>query len=98
MLNRLLNRDPYKAMAHARAEADRVAVTFLEGHAIAGTITADMLRKVSRTINRHPDDLLEMIPDRRRPSHHAKAMAGLRAAGLLASSGQMMREDEHEIE
>lgn len=92
LLNRF-SRDPLKVMAQHRANADRVAVVYLEDLAIKGTINRDALMRVARTVNRHPDDLVEMIPDRRHPKRHALAMEGLRKAGLVGQ-GSLIRSDE----
>lgn len=95
MLNLLkrFSADPFKQMALHRANADRVAIVYLEEMAVKGTISRDAVMKVARTINRHPDDLIEMIPDRRNPKRHATAVEGLRRAGLVGQ-GSLIRSDE----
>jgi|GEM_PF-3755171 len=75
--------DPMKQMQSHRDAAERIALTHLEGHAVAGTITKQMLFAVAKAINHDPNELIEMIPDRRRPARHAKAMDGLRKIGLI---------------
>jgi hypothetical protein len=76
-------KNPLKQMQVLRDRAERLGVTYLEGHAVKGTITRAMVTTVAKTLNQHPDELIEMIPDRRRASRHAKAREGLRKAGLI---------------
>lgn len=90
------SRDPFVQMALHRANADRVALVYLEDLAVKGTINRDAVMKVARTINRHPDDLIEMIPDRRNPKSHALAMEGLRKAGLVGQGSLIRSDDLHE--
>ena len=75
-------RDMLKQMQSLRDQAERIGIQYLEGHAVKGTITRPMVMNVAKALNHHPDELIEMIPDRRRPSRHAKAMEGLRKASL----------------
>lgn len=83
----LFNRDPLAQMQSLRDQAERLGVQFLEGHAVKGTITRQMVFTVAKALNFHPDQLIEMIPDRRRASRHAKAMDGLRKANLAGGRG-----------
>ncbi|GEC52280.1 hypothetical protein ABIF38_006442 [Bradyrhizobium japonicum] len=83
----LFNRDPLKQMTALRDQAERLGVQYLEGHAVKGTITRQMVFTVAKALNFHPDQLIEMIPDRRRAGRHAKAMDGLRKANLAGGRG-----------
>jgi hypothetical protein len=87
------SRDPFVQMARHRAAADRVALVHLEGLAVKGTINRDAVMKVARTVNRHPDELIEMIPDRRRATRHGRAVEGLRKAGLIGQGSLIRQED-----
>jgi hypothetical protein len=78
-----LSRNPLVKMQSLRDSAERIGLQYLEGHAVKGTITRAMLMSVAQSLNYHPGELIEMIPDRRRASRHAKAMEGLRKANLL---------------
>ncbi|UFX41774.1 hypothetical protein HAP47_0020950 [Bradyrhizobium sp. 41S5] len=84
---RFFNRDPLAQMQSLRDQAERLGVQFLEGHAVKGTITKQMVLIVAETLNFHPNQLIEMIPDRRRAGRHAKAMEGLRKANLIGGRG-----------
>jgi hypothetical protein len=79
----LFNRNPLAKMQALRDNAERIGLQYLEGHAVKGTITRAMLMTVAQSLNYHPGELIEMIPDRRRASRHAKAMEGLRKANLI---------------
>ena len=70
-------------MQTLRDQAERIGLHYLEGHAVKGTITKPMVMNVAKALNHHPDELIEMIPDRRRPARHAEAMEGLRKANLI---------------
>ncbi|OKO67339.1 hypothetical protein [Bradyrhizobium sp. NAS96.2] len=82
------NSDPLRKMQALRDQAERIGVQYLEGHAVKGTISRQMVLNVAKTLNFHPSELIEMIPDRRRASRHAKAMDGMRKANLLGDRGQ----------
>jgi hypothetical protein len=84
-----LNRNSLKTMQALRDRAERIGVQHLEGHAVKATINQDMVMFVAKCLNIHPADLIEMIPDRRRAGRHAKAMTGLRNAGLLSVRRQL---------
>jgi hypothetical protein len=75
--------NPLKQIQTLRNRAERLGLRYLEGHAVKGTITRAMVMGVAKTLNQYPDKLIEMIPDRRRPSRHAKAMEGLRKASRI---------------
>jgi hypothetical protein len=77
------NRNPLLSMQSLVDRAERIGVTYLEQQAVNGTITEAMVETVARTLNTDFDELVALIPDRRRPSRHAKAMAGLRKARLI---------------
>ena len=53
-----------------------------------------MVETVARTLNTDFDELVALIPDRRRPSRHAKAMAGLRKAKLMEERKRFEDRDE----
>lgn len=79
----LFKRNPLKAMQAHRDQAERLGMQYLEEQAVNGTLSRAMLMHVAKVLNTHPDELVEMVPDRRRPARHAKAMAGLRKANLV---------------
>lgn len=78
-----ITRNPLKKMQTLRDNAERLGLTYLESHAVKGTITKAMVFEVAKALNYHPQELVEMIPDRRRATRHEKAMAGLRAVSLI---------------
>jgi hypothetical protein len=80
---KLHTRNPLAKMQALRDSAERIGVQYLEDHAVKGTITRAMVVTVAKALNQHTDQLIEMIPDRRRASRHAKAMEGLRKANLI---------------
>lgn len=81
----LLSRNPIRRMVAYRDRADRLAIAYLERHAVRGSITATMIDGVAAAVRREPRDLIRMIPDMRRARRYAKALAGLRAAGLITA-------------
>lgn len=89
----ILNRDPVARMIRWRDRADRLAIAFLEGHAVRGTITRPMVVKVADAVNRDPRQLVRMVPDLPRARRYAKAMTGLRNAGLLGGPPEMTEEE-----
>lgn len=95
MLN-LFNRNPLLKIRSLRDQAERIGLHYLEGHAVKGTITREMVRTVAMTLNQRPDELIDMIPDRRRAKRHAKAMVGLRNAGLIGNRQQYIEAEYHE--
>lgn len=76
-------RNPLKEVQLLRDKAERIGLAYLEELAVNGKITRPLIIQMARTMNEHPDEIIERIPDRRRPSRYEKAMAGLRAANLV---------------
>src|SRR5262245_25633176 len=90
--------DPRVKIARMRAASERVALVHLEGLAVKGALTRETLNVVARVVHHHPEDLIHMIPDRRRPTRHAKAVACLRRAGLMRNDTMPMREEDYDDE
>lgn len=90
----LFSRNPLTEMQSLRDRAERIGVAYLEGQAVNGTVTEAMVETVALCLNIDVEELVELIPDRRRPSRHAKAMAGLRKARLLTERRKFDRDDE----
>jgi hypothetical protein len=83
MLKLFKKRNPLQQVQLLRDKAERIGLHHLEGLAVTGKITRSLVNQMARTMNEHPDEVIERIPDRRRPARFAKAMAGLRAANLI---------------
>lgn len=94
MLN-FLKRNPLREVQLLRDKAERIGLHYLEQLAVNGKITRAAIQQMARTMNEHPDELVERIPDRRRPARYAKAMAGLRAANLI-SDRQTFRDHDND--
>lgn len=75
--------NPLAEVQTLRDKAERIGLAHLENLAVTGKITRSVVQEMARTMNDHPDEVIERIPDRRRPARYAKAMAGLRAANLV---------------
>lgn len=93
MFNIFKSLSPLVEMQTLRDRAERVGVSYLEQQAVDGRIDGAMVETVARCLNIDIDELVELIPDRRRPGRHAKAMAGLRKAKLV---GERRRFEESE--
>ena len=76
-------KNPVQEMQSLVDRASRIGIAYLEEKAVEGTITESMIETVARTLNTDFDELIAMIPDRRRPARHVKAMQGLRKAKVL---------------
>lgn len=83
MFNFFRKRNPLNEVQSLRDRAERIGLHYLEGLAVNGKITRSHVVHMARTMNEHPDELIQRIPDRRRPARFTKAMAGLRAASLI---------------
>ena len=83
MLNLFRKRNPLNEVQALRDRAERIGLLYLEKLAVNGKITRGHVVHMARTMNLHVDEVTERIPDRRRPSRYAKAMAGLRSAGMI---------------
>lgn len=75
--------NPLTEVQALRDKAERIGLAYLEDLAVNGKITRNVIQQMARTMNEHPDEVIERIPDRRRPARYTKAMAGLRAANLV---------------
>jgi hypothetical protein len=76
-------RNPLDEVQKLRDKAERIGLHYLEHLAVTGKLSRSHVVNMARTMNLHPDEVTERIPDRRRASRYAKAMAGLRAAGMI---------------
>ena len=83
MLNIFRKRNPLDEVQQLRDKAERIGLHYLEGLAVAGKISRAHVVNMARIMNLHPDEVTERIPDRRRATRYAKAMAGLRAANMI---------------
>jgi hypothetical protein len=83
MFNFFRKRNPLNEVQALRDRAERIGLAYLEELAVKGKITRQHIVGMARTMNFHPDEVTERIPDRRRPSRYTKAVAGLRAAGMV---------------
>ena len=81
----LFTSNPISEMQSLRDRAERIGVTYLEAQAVKGTVTKAMIITVARTLNISVSDLIDMVPDRRRPARYAKAMAALRKSDLIGT-------------
>jgi hypothetical protein len=79
----IFKRNPLSQVQSLRDKAERIGLHYLEQLAVAGKITRPLVTQMARTMNESVDEVIERIPDRRRPARYAKAMAGLRTAGLI---------------
>ncbi|MGJ4893802.1 hypothetical protein ACQR2B_06480 [Bradyrhizobium oligotrophicum] len=89
-------RNTLKEMQSHRDQAERLGIQYLEALAVKGTLSRAMLMHVAKALNAHPDELIEMIPDRRRPARHAKAMDGLRKANLIGDRRSFADFERHD--
>lgn len=80
---KLFTKNPITEMQVLRDRALRIGLTYLEGHAVKGTLSRPMVLNVAKTLNMHAGELIEMIADRRRPKRYAKAMETMRKAQLI---------------
>jgi hypothetical protein len=83
MFNLFRKRNPLNEVQALRDRAERIGLHYLEELAVNGKITRSHVVNMARIMNFHPDEVTERIADRRRPSRYTKAMAGLRAAGMV---------------
>nr|DAH82750.1 MAG TPA: hypothetical protein [Caudoviricetes sp.] len=74
--------NPVASIQKLRDRASRMGLLYLEQNAVKGTLTREMLFQVAKALNEHPAELVEMVPDRRRPTRYEKALTGIRNAGL----------------
>jgi hypothetical protein len=88
-------RNPLNQVQSLRDKAERIGLHYLENLAVTGKITRAHVHGMARTMNHHPDEVVERIPDRRRPARYTKAMAGLRAAGLIGERQRFDRDDDN---
>jgi hypothetical protein len=88
-------RNPLNQVQSLRDKAERIGLHYLEGLAVAGKISRQHIAGMARIMNENPDELAERIPDRRRPARYTKAMAGLRAAGLVGERQRFDRYDDN---
>ena len=79
----IFKRNPLNRVQSLRDKAERIGLHYLDELAVTGKITRPLVTQMARTMNESVDEVIERIPDRRRPSRYAKAMAGLRAANLI---------------
>lgn len=83
MFNIFRKRNPLNEVQSLRDRAERIGLHYLEELAVNGKISRSHVHGVAKIMNFHPDEVTERIPDRRRPARYTKAVAGLRAAGLI---------------
>ncbi|MDP1867021.1 MAG: hypothetical protein Q8L13_11860 [Bradyrhizobium sp.] len=85
-------RNPFNEVQKLRDQAERIGLAYLEELAVNGKISRSAIQTMARIMNDHPDEVIERIPDRRRPARYEKAMAGLRAASLVSDRRQTFRD------
>lgn len=83
MFNFFKKRNPLDQVQALRDRAERIGLIYLEDLAVNGKITRTHVFNMAKIMNFHPEEVTERIPDRRRPGRHAKAVAGLRACGMI---------------
>lgn len=83
---KLFTKNPITEMQTLRDRALRIGLTYLEMHAVKGSLNRPMVLTVAKTLNMHAGELIEMIADRRRPKRYAKAMETLRKADSIGQS------------
>lgn len=76
-------KNPIQQMQQHVDRATRIGLAYLEDQAVNQTVTESMVETVARTLNTDFDELVTMIPDRRNPARHVKAMQGLRKAKVI---------------
>jgi len=83
MFNIFKKRNPLNEVQNLRDRAERIGLTYLEKLAVNGKISRAHIMSMAKIMNFHPDEVTERIPDRRRAGRYAKAVEGLRAAGMV---------------
>ena len=83
MFNFFRKKNPLNEVQSLRDRAERIGLHYLEQLAVNGKISRSHIISMAKIMNFHPDEVTERIPDRRRPSRYTKAIAGLRAAGMI---------------
>lgn len=83
MFNFFRKRNPLDEVQKLRDKAERIGLHYLERLAVNGKLSRSHVINMARIMNLHPDEVTERIPDRRRATRYAKAMAGLRAANMI---------------
>ena len=96
MLNFFSKRNPLDDVQQLRDKAERIGLHYLEKLAVNGKISRSHVVNMARIMNFHPDDVTERIPDRRRPARYAKAVAGLRAAGMVGQRAAFDDRHDHD--
>ncbi len=96
MFNFFRKRNPLDEVQKLRDKAERIGLHYLERLAVNGKISRSHVINMARIMNLHPDEVMERIPDRRRATRYAKAMAGLRAANMVGERQTFDRFDRDE--
>lgn len=89
-------RNPLNEVQSLRDRAERIGLHYLEGLAVNSKISRQHVVSMARIMNFHVDEVIERIPDRRRPARYAKAMTGLRSAGMV--SERQTFDDRHDYD